>query len=399
MDMKLEASKAAFSQLLISGTLVHEASFEEMRQKLDIDVHPKVVIVLSIDRYPDLARGQSLAWQIDIGQMLLKAIYNAVNVPFLWVWVAEGVLALLLDVNPENPEDQSYKEKTIRMIRDIQNRTSALNFAVSAGIGTYVDNPYKLHCSFEEAKESMMDRFFQGNRMIFHYEKQKSMDDKWKNAILPEEKVELLSLVRIGDEEGSLAYLNVLLERLAQSYKYNVDMFKSEAFDLVMSLSRLAVDLGGNASEILAENARMIQELYITIRYDNFCLKLNEYWRKLARSVAEAQALAVSPMIRSSIEYIKKNHKEKISLKQVAQYCYLSTYHFAHLFKKEVGLSLIDFLNKVRIEKAVFFLVMTELSVQQIAGQVGFQDANYFARKFKSYMGCSPTEYRAAKLC
>ncbi|MEX2104307.1 MAG: helix-turn-helix domain-containing protein [Bacilli bacterium] len=397
--MELEASKAAFSLLLISGTLVHEASFEDMRQKLNVDVYPKVVIVLSIDRYPDLALGQSLTWKIDIGQRLLNAIYNTLKVPFLWVWVAEGVLALLLELRSENPQDQSYKEKTIRMVKDIQYRTDALDFSISAGIGTYVDNPYMLHSSYEEAKESMLERFFQGNRMIFHYEKQKSMDDKWEKTILPEEKVELLSRVRIGDEEGSLAYLNILLERLAQSYKHNVDMFKSEAFDLVMSLSRVAVDLGGNASEILAENARMIQELYITIRYDKFCLKLNEYWRKLAKPVADAHSLTVSPIIRSSIEYIKKNHQEKIALKEVAQYCYLSTYHFAHLFKKEVGLSLVDFLNKVRIEKAVFFLGMTDLTMQQIASQVGFQDANYFARKFKRYMGCSPTEYRAAKLC
>jgi two-component system response regulator YesN len=220
----------------------------------------------------------------------------------------------------------------------------------------------------------MLDRFFQGNRMIFQYEKQKPLDDKRKRSTSPEEKVELLSRVRMGDEEGSLVYLNILLERLAQSYKHNVDMFKSEAFDLVMSLSRVAIELDGNASEILAENAKMIQDLYTTIRYDTFCLKLNEYWKKLAKPVAEAHLLTVSPIIRSSIEYIKKNHQEKITLEEIAQYCYLSTYHFAHLFKKEVGLSLVDFTNKIRIEKASFFLGMTDLTVQQIAVQVGFQD-------------------------
>jgi two-component system response regulator YesN len=115
--VEMETSKAAFSMLLISGTLVHEASFEEMRQKLNIAVYPSLVIVLSIDRYFDLARDQSLTWKIGIGQKLLDAIDNAVKVPFLWVWVSEGVLALLVELKSDPSQIQGNKEKTVLMKR------------------------------------------------------------------------------------------------------------------------------------------------------------------------------------------------------------------------------------------------------------------------------------------
>ncbi|WP_239633851.1 hypothetical protein [Paenibacillus sp. H1-7] len=55
--------------------------------------------------------------------------------------------------------------------------------------------------------------------------------------------MELLWRVRIGDEEGSVAYLKILLERLAQAYKHNIDMFKSETFDLIMTVSRLVLEV------------------------------------------------------------------------------------------------------------------------------------------------------------
>ncbi|MBP1995185.1 helix-turn-helix domain-containing protein [Paenibacillus eucommiae] len=398
--MNFDVAQAAFSHLLISGTLVHEGSFVDMQKRLGIHIHPRLVMVVSIDRYPDLSISKPFAWREEIGQQLVEALHEAILVPFLWVWVGEGVLALLVDLPSEEPSGLSIKEKALRLGKRLQNYADDRGFPVSIGIGSdYYDNPYMLHYSYEEAKESLMDRFFQGNRLIFHYEKRKLSDKVWKKAVSPAEKAELLARVRIGDIEGSISFLKILLEQMAHSYMHNVDMYKSEAFDLVMSLSRLVLDTGADASEILSDNARVIQELYNTIRYDKFVHKVCDYWRELAGQVALANAADVSPAIRSALEYLKQNMSNKISLDQVAQYCFISTYHFAHLFKKEVGLSFIDYLNKMRIEKAVHYLETTDLSVQEIASRVGFHDSNYFARKFKSLMNCSASEYRAAKLC
>ncbi|NOU90804.1 AraC family transcriptional regulator [Paenibacillus sp. LMG 31460] len=397
--MKLNASQAAFSQMLISGTLVHEANFNEIQNRLGIEISPHVVIVFSIDRYYDYAVGQPFIWRADIGHKLVKALHKAITVPFLWVWVSEGVLAALLELKTDIISKDAYLGLTLQMVHETQNIMDQQGFSVSAGIGTYYDNPYMLHYSYEEAKESMIDRFFQGNRLIFQYEKRSRNEKKWVQVITHEEKMELLARVRIGDEEGSIVYLKILLERLAQAYKHNIDMFKSETFDLIMTVSRLVLDVGGDASELLSGSARVIQDLYNTIRYDKYVLKVCDYWRKLARQVAEAHAREASPVIRSAIEYMKEHLQEKITLGEIARYCYLSTYHFAHLFKREVGLSFVDFLNKLRIEKAVHFLETTDLPVQLIAAQVGFPDPNYFTRKFKLYMSCSPSEYRAAKLC
>lgn len=397
--MKLDTAQASFSQLLISGTLIHEADFEEMRERFGIEPRPQVVIVLSIDRYTDLALDKSLQWSIEIGQVLVEAIFESITLPFLWVWVGEGVLAVLLELQSIQPVEPTYKQVTYGMVKKIQNFVDTKGFSVSAGIGTYYEDPYKLHLSYSEAKESLIDRFFQGNRMIFQYEGHRSIQEERAKPVTHEEKIELLSRVRIGDEEGSIAYLVELLENLSRLYKHNIDLFKSEAYDLVLSLSRMVVDLGGNASEILSENARMLQDLYSTIRYDKFVKKLCAYWRKLAKQVSDDHALEVSPIVRSAIVYIREHHQDKMLLKEIAQHCYLSTHYFAHVFKKEAGVSFVDFLNKVRIEKAVYLLEKTELTMQEIAARVGFQDANYFARKFKMIMGCSPTDYRSTAQC
>ncbi|NGM82446.1 helix-turn-helix transcriptional regulator [Paenibacillus sp. 7124] len=394
--MNLQPAQAAFAQLLISGTLVHEGSFEEIRQVLGLQVNPDLVIVVSIDRYPEIAVGKPEEWKINIGSKLVEAVHKAISNPFLWVWKEEGILAVLLDTRAAHPHSQKY---LLSVIRQIQKSIDAQGFSVSVGIGTSYDSPYLLHLSFEEANESMVDRFFQGNRIVYQYDKEKRVAKELKKPITNEEKMELLARVRIGDEEGSVNYLKILLDRIAHSYKFHVDMFKSEAVDLIMSLSRMVLDRGGDGSVILSENARMIQVLIGTVRYDNFINKMCDYWREIAKQARQADEIEASPIVRSAIKYIKENHQQKITLEKIAQYCYISNYHLAHVFKKEVGVGCVDFLNQVRIEKAVFLLETTDLSVNQIAGHVGFQDANYFTRKFKRYMNCSPTEYRAARLC
>ncbi|UUZ93332.1 hypothetical protein LJK87_00545 [Paenibacillus sp. P25] len=128
----------------------------------------------------------------------------------------EGVLAVLLEVSKDGPPDPSCRQVIVSMVGKLQRLADRKGFSVSAGIGTYYDDPYKLHLSYGEAKESLIDRFFQGNRMIFQYEQQRSVQEDRTEPLSHKEKIESLSRVRIGDEEGSVAYLALLLERLVR---------------------------------------------------------------------------------------------------------------------------------------------------------------------------------------
>jgi len=396
--MKQDPAQATFSHLLLSGTLVHEGSFQEMQEAFGIGVHPHIVMVISIDRYPDLVIGKPFHWPMEIGHQVVEGVCEAVTVPFVWVWVAEGVLAVLLQLSLDPPSERTCREATNRIARQIQKCCKARGVNVSIGIGGYYDNPYMLHYSYEEAKESMVDRFFQGNSLIFHYEKKTSESGAWQSPLAPEERAELVARVRIGDEEGTVIYLHTLLEKLAHTYSHDVNMFKSEAVELIITMSRQVLESGANAAVILSENARFIQDLYLTIRYDKFVQKVCEYARRLTQQM-ELSLTSASPVIRKAVRYLKENLQRRVSLEEVAQYCCVSVYHLSHLFKRETGMTVVDFLNKLRVEKAMHFLEATDCTIQEIAYFVGFQDANYFSRTFKKYVKYSPSAYRRAKLC
>lgn len=72
---------------------------------------------------------------------------------------------------------------------------------------------------------------------------------------------------------------------------------------------------------------------------------------------------------------------------------YISPTYMSKLFKQETGESPINYLIKIRMEKAKELLVKEELSVKEIANSVGYQDAYHFSKLFKKYTGNSPSDY------
>lgn len=393
--MNRNATQSAFSNLLLSGTLVHVGTFDEVQERCGINTNPNVVMVISIDRYPDLAAENPIQWKREIGHKLINQIDQTIGVSYLWSWVEEGVLALLIELGDIDNEIE-FNKKIYRMAEEIQNSLDSVQITVSIGIGKKYNDPYLLYHSFEEARKSMSGRFFQGNKLIFH-SGIKPVGENTLRARSTEDRIELLALVRIGDEEGVVNQLKSFLEKVANACRLNEDVFKTEVVDLIMLISRVVVESGVNATLIMSKNAQIIQELYHIIRYDKFVKKVCEYAYWLTIQIANSFYNQMSPIIRKATKYIRENHQTSITLEEIAQYCCISKYHFSHLFKKEIGTSVIDFLNRIRIEKSMFYLEMTDLTMQEIATRIGFQDSNYFSRIFKKYIKSSPSEYRATK--
>lgn len=102
----------------------------------------------------------------------------------------------------------------------------------------------------------------------------------------------------------------------------------------------------------------------------------------------------ITKSICNAKEYIDNHYSEHLTLDDVAAKSYLSVSQFTRLFKKEYGVSFINYLNKVRIEKACELLKNTDYSANLICGMVGYISYSYFVKKFVQSNGCSPTEYR-----
>ena len=102
--------------------------------------------------------------------------------------------------------------------------------------------------------------------------------------------------------------------------------------------------------------------------------------------------------IYGTLQYLDEHYAELLSASFLASRCYLSKDYFCHLFKKETGLSYIEYINRLRIEKSKELLYTSNLSITEIATRIGFDNSSYFCRVFKKYTGLSPTEARNSRM-
>ncbi len=94
-------------------------------------------------------------------------------------------------------------------------------------------------------------------------------------------------------------------------------------------------------------------------------------------------------------EYVERHLHEEITLERLAETVHFSTSYLSAKFKEKWGISLMKYVNLLRVEKAKELLLTTEEPISEIALSVGFKSLHYFSRFFKQKTGKSPNAYRA----
>ena len=94
------------------------------------------------------------------------------------------------------------------------------------------------------------------------------------------------------------------------------------------------------------------------------------------------------------IGYINQHYTEKFSIPNLAQRCALSEGAYRKRFKMITGLSPIQYINKLKIEKACQLILTGDISMQEISDFLNFYNLPYFYKIFKDYMGITPIQYR-----
>ncbi|MGD9126570.1 MAG: AraC family transcriptional regulator [Planctomycetia bacterium] len=98
--------------------------------------------------------------------------------------------------------------------------------------------------------------------------------------------------------------------------------------------------------------------------------------------------------IAKTIEYMQQNLGQALTLSDLARIACMSPPHYSSLFKRREACPPMQFLTRLRIQKACKMLLSTDLKIQQIATELGFNDPFYFSRVFNSLVGKSPSVYR-----
>ena len=120
---------------------------------------------------------------------------------------------------------------------------------------------------------------------------------------------------------------------------------------------------------------------------------VNDICHKYCILVKNYAFTGYSKTICDVINYIYLHLDEKLTLALIAEHFKKNAASLSNSFSKEVGVSMTEFIHQARVNEAIKYFNMTEMSVSEVAVAVGFQDFAYFSRLFKKVIGKSPKEY------
>ncbi|MDE7360114.1 MAG: AraC family transcriptional regulator, partial [Lachnospiraceae bacterium] len=182
------------------------------------------------------------------------------------------------------------------------------------------------------------------------------------------------------------------------------DMIVEAHGDLLMNIRLKVLEFVLYAEHIAYSSGGMIYEFRARADYLPTIMSMDDYgslrrWftEKIAaasRNVSTKASEKSMGAVEAAKAYIQNHYSRDISLDEVSQAVNISPYYFSKIFKEDVGEGFVEYLTKIRMDKAKELLTTTECSMKEICSMVGYADPNYFSRSFKKNVGVTPTEYK-----
>lgn len=238
------------------------------------------------------------------------------------------------------------------------------------------------------------DSFYVQSKLfdVVEQEKSTSADGEIEYPIKMEQ--ELLRRVRVGDSQGAKGILNELLGKILFNGGNNIEVLKARSLELIVMISRAAVEGGAELNKLLGMNYDYISELSRLNSLEEICVWLSHALDKFMETVYGTRATPNMLLLRSAARFISNHYTDDISLEMVAENVHVSPYYLSHLFREELGITFIEYLTRTRVENAKRLLTNGRMSVSEVAREVGYDDAGYFSRVFKKLTGITPATYK-----
>lgn len=162
-----------------------------------------------------------------------------------------------------------------------------------------------------------------------------------------------------------------------------ISIFCPEANDVVNELFDL-VQIDEKYIELKITS--LISEIFYRL-YKNGAVKVSHLENKRFAHRREIMTIL--------IDYIEKNYTHRITLADLAEISQINEKYLCRFFKEFTGMTPIDYINRLRVDRACYDMTVNKRNVTEAAYENGFNELSYFSKCFKKYKGVSPGQYRS----
>lgn len=290
-------------------------------------------------------------------------------------------------ISPETQNLKLYIYKVPVIQPKIVNNLSELLFIVASGISSGTESKMEDTRQFHKIQSQISESIHS----------MKYLDDKESGSYPFEKEKELLSKIALGDKPSSQKILNEILGYVFFASGKDFEIIKARILELVVLLSRAAVEGGADAAEIFGLNYKYLSDIHLLKNVEELTLWLSKIMVRFTDCVFNLADIRHKDTIYKAVDYIKRNYMLRLTLEEVAGYVYLNPSYFSKIFKNEMKCNFVTYVNKVRISASKNLLSDTSIPLTDVSSMAGFEDQSYFTKVFKKTTGVTPGKFRESK--
>ena len=212
------------------------------------------------------------------------------------------------------------------------------------------------------------------------------------NMTSPLDDQEVILLIKTRNREKFTDMVTMVLDKITHTQGDSDSMIAMLHHDLQQVFSNCLRDNHLSIRSILEDEQMRILDTNATRSSEDMLLFAQALYDK---TLEKLQELADSTDIIASVKkYIQENFREDIDRDTIAAMAYITPNYLSKRFRTEMGLNLREYINQLRIEEAKRLLLSTNDAVSEIASKVGYANISYFSTVFRKQCGMSPIDWR-----
>ncbi len=207
----------------------------------------------------------------------------------------------------------------------------------------------------------------------------------------------LLASIRRGDRREATRIINLLLVHIYSAGAERSELLKGLLLELVVMMSRAAVEAGADQSEVLGLRFKHLSKLAVIEDDEQLAGWLRESMLRIFEVVEHKRGILPHQGVARALQIIRNEACSQLARDDVARRAGVSPGHLSEILRERTGQTFSELLRKERVDKACDLLRNTDLPLATIAAECGFCDQSYFTHAFFRVKKTKPKHYRARR--
>ena len=386
-------SLPAMREQLVMGILEGRIAGERARMMMETyEMHLEAPFYVVSALYMDVSPREEPAQSAQLFTLSLKDMvqdYLQDRIRFFSTAFLDQVIVIFMMKEREETEQVLYHlDQICKMAFRV------LKSSVTAAVGQICTHIDALHTSYEEAVNAMEYRSILGSGQVLYINDIESCSEE--NILVTEHEFQnLVHAVKLGNRDETNAAIAQIMDSIRKE-PISPGQYQLLFMELLSELMKIGRAYKLHPNQIFGEHAGSWQELYRMVTVDELEGWLQEVCTNLRHVLRHERRDSAARLTEQAKAYIEEHYKESdLSADSLCRCLNVSAAYFSTIFKREVGMSFVAYLTKIRLEHALELLRTTEDKTYIIASRVGYMEPNYFSYVFKKQYGISPSKYRA----